>query len=339
MRLHLQRSTIFTKRGDSMKLGVFAVLFAEKPLEEMLDYIKEKGLDTVEIGTGGFVGDAHCKPAELLEDEAKLKAFQQAFDTRGITISALSCHGNPLHPKKDIAEEDHQAFVNTVHLAAKLGVENVVTFSGCPGESEHSLNPVWNTCTWPNDFAEVTEWQWMEKVIPYWKEQNALLKEHGVRVAIEPHPGFVVYNTETILKLREHCGEQIGANFDPSHYFWQGMDSVACIRALGKANAMYHFHAKDTKIDSQNRALNGVLDVKSYADLSGRSWIFRTVGYGHGEDTWKDIISELQAIGYDGAISIEHEDGLMNNEEGFEKAVAFLKDIVIKKGEVEMWWV
>jgi len=321
-----------------MKLSVFAVLFSKMPLEEALDYIQEQGLDTVEIGTGGYVGNAHCNPTELLKDVEKLRKFQDAFTSRGISISALSCHGNNLHPNKNIADEHHQVFHDTVRLASKLGVENVVTFSGCPGESDFSLNPVWITCPWPTDFSEVVNWQWQERVIPYWKEQNEFLKEHGVKVAIEPHPGFVVYNTETALRLRKECGEQIGANFDPSHYFWQGMDPVASIKALGEENALFHFHAKDTRIDRQNNAINGVLDTKSYSDVANRSWIFRTVGYGHGEDTWREIISTLQTIGYDGAISIEHEDGLMSIDEGFTKAVSFLKDKIIKEGIEEMWW-
>lgn len=321
-----------------MKLGVFAVLFSDKSLEEALDYIKESGLDTVEIGAGGFIGDAHCKPAELLADEGKLAAFKAAFESREIEISALSCHGNPLHPNENIANQDHQRFEDTVRLAAKLGIEHVVTFSGCPGESDYSLHPVWITCPWPTDFSDVVEWQWTEKVIPYWKKQNEFLKQHNVKVAVEPHPGFVVYNTETVLRLRETCGEQIGCNFDPSHYFWQGMDPVASIKALGDANALYHFHAKDTRIDRQNSGLNGVLDTKSYREISKRSWVFRTVGYGHGEDTWREIISALQTIGYNGAISIEHEDGLMSVEEGFTKAVAFLEDKLIKEGATELWW-
>ncbi|MFS0614443.1 sugar phosphate isomerase/epimerase family protein [Lederbergia ruris] len=319
-----------------MKLGVFAVLFSKKTLDEMLDYIKTKGLDTVEVGAGGYIGDAHCKPADLLADEKKLEQFKQAFESRGITISSLSCHGNNLHPNKEIADEHHSTFVNTVKLASKLGVKNVVTFSGCPGESENSQHPVWITCPWPNDFSEVVEWQWKNKVIPYWKEQAKLLEEYNVNVAIEPHPGFVVYNTETILRLRKECGERIGANFDPSHYFWQGMDPVNSIKALG--DALFHFHAKDTRIDPLNNSLNGVLDTKSYRDIANRSWVFRTVGYGHGEETWREIISVLQTIGYQGAISIEHEDGLMSVEEGFTKAVDFLKDLLIKESAKDLWW-
>lgn len=321
-----------------MKLGVFAVLFGQKSLEEALDTVKEAGLQAVEIGTGGYVGNAHCNPAELLENEQKLARFKEAIASRGLEISALSCHGNPLHPNKNIAQKHHEEFQNTVRLASLLNVENVITFSGCPGESEYSLNPVWVTCPWPDDFSAVVDWQWQEKVIPYWREQNQFLKEYGVRVAIEPHPGFVVYNTETLLRLRKECGDQIGANFDPSHLFWQNMDPVVGIKELAKANALYHFHAKDTGLDKQNTAANGVLDTKSYRDELNRSWIFRTVGYGHGEDTWRDIISTLQLVGYQGAISIEHEDSLMSVEEGFQKAASFLNHLLIKGRVGEIWW-
>ncbi|MFJ5762808.1 sugar phosphate isomerase/epimerase family protein [Neobacillus sp. NPDC093182] len=322
-----------------MKLGVFAVLFGQKSLEDALDTVKEAGLQAVEIGTGGYVGNAHCNPAELLENEEKLTRFKKAITSRGLEISALSCHGNPLHPNKNIAQQHHEEFQNTVRLASKLNVENVITFSGCPGESEYSLNPVWVTCPWPDDFSAVLEWQWQEKVIPYWKEQNLFLKEYGVRVAIEPHPGFVVYNTESLLRLRKECGDQIGANFDPSHLFWQNMDPVVGIKELAKAKALYHFHAKDTGVDKQNTDANGVLDTKSYRDELNRSWIFRTVGYGHGEDTWREIISTLQLVGYQGAISIEHEDSLMSVEEGFQKATSFLNHLLIKERVGEIWWV
>lgn len=321
-----------------MKLGVFAVLFSNMSLEEMLDHVKAKGLDTVEIGTGGYVGDVHCNPLELVNNEQKLQAFKKAFDERGIKISALSCHGNPLHPNKEIADKHHEAFVNSVKLAARLGVETVVTFSGCPGESELSQNPVWITCPWPTDFSNVVNWQWEEKVLPYWKEQTLLLRSYGVKAAIEPHPGFVVYNTETALRLRAECGSEIGVNFDPSHYFWQGMDPVQSIKALGKENALFHFHAKDTQIEELNCKLNGVLDTKSYKDIASRSWVFRTVGYGHGEGEWRNIISALQVIGYEGAVSIEHEDGLMSMEEGFTKAVDFLQTMLISEGAKELWW-
>ena len=321
-----------------MKLGVFAVLFGNKTLAEALDYIASSGLEAVELGAGGFPGNAHCNPAELLADEAKLKEFQTLIEKSGLTISALSCHGNPLHPNKEVAKSYHDAFVSTVKLAERLGVQNVVTFSGCPGDSDSSLHPSWVTCAWPDEFLDVLKWQWEEKAIPYWAEQNKFVKEHNVRVAIEAHPGFLVYNTETMLRLRKTCGENIGVNFDPSHLFWQGMDPVACIKELGKEGAIFHVHAKDVSIDAQNTPKNGVLDAKSYRDELNRSWIFRTVGYGHGEQTWREIISALQLVGYDGVLSIEHEDSLMSVEEGFQKAVSLLKHELIKERVGEIWW-
>ena len=321
-----------------MKLGTFLVLFGDKPLEEALDKVQEAGLEAVEIGAGGYPGNAHCNPEELLADPSKLEAFQQAITSRGLTISALSCHGNPLHPNRDISDEHHHQFEQTVRLAEKLGVDTVVTFSGCPGESEHSKYPVWVTAAWPEDHPEILEWQWRERVLPYWKKQNDFLAKHNVRVAIEPHPGFVVYNNETALKLRRECGKQIGVNFDPSHLFWQQMDPVVSIKELGREQALFHFHAKDTAIDKQNTEANGVLDTKPYTDELNRAWIFRTVGFGHGIEEWKRIISALQLAGYEGAVSIEHEDSLMSVDEGFQKAVELLQEALIKEKVGDVWW-
>ena len=164
------------------------------------------------------------------------------------------------------------------------------------------------------------------------------VKAHSIKkIAFEMHPGFAVYNPETLLRLREAGGDIIGANFDPSHLFWQGIDPVCAIKVL--KGAIHHFHAKDTKIDEYETKINGVLDTKSLADIENRSWIFRTIGYGHDAGVWKDIISALKLTGYDGAISIEHEDALMTPTEGLEKAIAFLKDILIYENAKEMWWV
>lgn len=321
-----------------MKLGVFAVLFGNLSFTEMLDKVADSGLEAVEIGCGGHPGKAHCDPAQLLNDKTALLKFREEVASRGLEISALSVHGNPLHPNQEVSVRDHADFVDAVHLAEELGVSTVNTFSGCPGESEHSLHPSWVTCPWPNEYAEVLQWQWDEKVLPYWSRQNEFVKTHGIRVAIEPHPGFVVYNTETCLRLHEGAGEHIGINFDPSHLFWQQMDPIAGIKALAKAGALFHVHAKDTGFDDRNMAENGVLDTKPYSEELDRSWIFRTVGYGHGEETWRQILSTLQMVGYNGVLSIEHEDSLMSVEEGFSKAVSFLQHAMIRERIGEMWW-
>ncbi|MET1031314.1 sugar phosphate isomerase/epimerase family protein, partial [Domibacillus tundrae] len=180
---------------------------------------------------------------------------------------------------------------------------------------------------------------WNEVVIPYWKEEVKFAQSHGInQIALEMHPGFVVYNPDTLLKLREHAGEAIGANFDPSHLLWQGINPVEAIKKLGKENAIYHFHAKDTYLDRANIDVNGVLDTKHYSDVLNRAWTFRSVGYGQNEKMWKDIMSTLRAVGYDYVVSIEHEDMLASIDEGLGKAISLLKDVMFKEPVGEMWW-
>lgn len=320
-----------------MKIGVFLVLFQNDPLEKALDYVKSVGAEAVEIGTGGYPSNAHCNPEETLKNPDAIKKLKDAVESRGLEISALSCHGNPLHPDSGIAQKHHKEFENTILLAEKLGVQTVITFSGCPGDSDNAKYPNWVTCPWPPEFLEIVRWQWEEKLIPYWKKMAQFARDHGVRVALEMHPGFCVYNTETLLKLRDAAGDNIGANFDPSHLFWQGIDPIFAVRRLG--DAIFHVHAKDTKIDPVNSLVNGNLDTKPYTDEINRSWIFRTVGYGHDVSFWKDFVSNLRLVGYDGVLSIEHEDSLMSGREGFEKAVALLKEVILKEKVGAAWWV
>jgi sugar phosphate isomerase/epimerase len=245
-----------------MKIGVFAVLFGEKPFEETLDYLVEQGVEAVEIGTGAYPGNAHCNPATLLASDQKLKSFREAISRRGLLISALSCHGNPLHPDKRIARTHHETFLQTVTLARRLDVKTVITFSGCPGGDAKATSPNWITAPWPPEFAAMLDWQWKERVTPYWKETAKACRSAGVRVAIEMHPNFVAYNPDTMKRLSAIAPGVIGCNFDPSHMFWQGIDPVAAIRALG--DSIYHVHAKDCRIDSANTSVNGVLDAKAY---------------------------------------------------------------------------
>ncbi|MHC1694587.1 MAG: sugar phosphate isomerase/epimerase family protein [Eubacteriales bacterium] len=312
-----------------MRLGVFSTILSGQTLDEALKYLSGLGCTAVELGSGGYPGKAHCNPAQLLADPAKIKSLQDTVSKYGMIISALSVHGNPVHPDKAIADGFNKDFEEAVLLAEKLGVDRIVTFSGCPGDSATGKYPNWVTCPWPEDFLAVLDYQWNEILIPYWKKAAAFAVSHGVKkIALEMHPGFCVYNPETLMRLREAVGGGIiGANFDPSHLFWQGIDPVAALRYLG--DAVQHFHAKDTKIDSINTEKIGVLDTKHYGDELNRAWVFRSVGYGHDAQVWRDIISTLRLIGYDHVISIEHEDSLMTPNEGLEKAVSFLKDNMI----------
>ena len=321
-----------------MKLSVFAVLLADKSLDEACKYLADSGVQAVEIGCGGFPGKAHCNPEELLKDDKKIAEFKNTIEKHGLEIAALSTHGNAVHPDPAVAKVFHDDFVNTVLLAEKLGIDRVITFSGCPGGSPEDKTPNWVTCPWPDDFSHIVEYQWNEVLVPYWKKMTAFAAEHGIKkIAFEMHPGFCVYNPETLMKLRNLVGSDlIGANFDPSHLFWQGIDPVYAIRYLGKA--IYFFHAKDTTTDEINTKTHGVLDTKHYGDEIHRSWIFRSVGYGHDYQVWKDMMSALRMVGYDDAISIEHEDSLMTPNEGLQKAIAFLKEVLMYEDKGAMWW-
>lgn len=311
-----------------MKLSVLANLYGALSLEDALKKLTALGIDTVEIGAGGYPGKAHCDPAKLLASEEALAEFKGIFRKYNVDICALATHGNPVHPNREIAKSYDDDFRATVLLAEKLGIDTVITFSGCPGDWEGAKNPNWVTCAWPEDYIEVLNYQWNDVLIPYWKEATAFAKAHGVtKVALEMHPGFCVYNPATLLRLREAVGDVIGANFDPSHLIWQGIDPVAAIRKL--AGCIYHVHAKDTKIDPYNTAADGVLDTKHYGDELHRSWVFRSVGYGNNMQYWRDLISNLRLVGYDKVLSIEHEDSLMSIDEGLAKAVEFTRKAMI----------
>jgi sugar phosphate isomerase/epimerase len=284
-----------------VKIGLFLALFHDLPLAEAVEAARAAGCEAVEISTTG--------------------RHREGIHDVDLEISALSCHGNPLHPDSEIATQADESFRETVRLAAELGVETVITFSGCPGESESSRRPSWVVCSWPDDYPETLEWQWRERVVPYWTEAALFARERGVRVAIEPHPGFVVYNTATLLRLREAVGDNVGANFDPSHLFWQQIDPLAAARALD--GAVFHVHAKDTGFDAGRLALDGVLETRREPDE--RAWTFRSVGDGHGVEFWRGLIGALRDAGYDGPLSIEHEDPFRSREDGLARAVATLR--------------
>ncbi len=323
-----------------MELCVMSPVLGGTPLKESIEYLASLGVDSIELGVGGYPGKAHADAAEYAKDASKAKELKKMLMDNNMKISALACHGNPVHPNKESAKKYQEDMKNAYIMAEQLEIDTVIGFSGCPGDCDKSENPNWVTCAWPNEYLDILKYQWEDVLIPYWSEEVKLANKHGVKkIAFEMHPGFCVYNPETLLKLRNAVGDTIGANFDPSHLFWQGIDPVEAIKYLGKENAIYHFHAKDTRIDKANTAVNGVLDTKSYGDILNRSWVFRTVGYGHDQSVWNDIISALKSVGYDGCISIEHEDGLMSSREGLEKAVSFLKNTIIYQNPGEMWWV
>lgn len=319
-----------------MKLGVYATLFQQYSLEEMLDLVAGLGLEAVELGVGIYPRRRHVEPQEVLASPSRLQAVKDAFARRNLILSAISCHGNPLHPDEAVARRSDQVYRDAVRLAAALGVPVVNLFSGCPGGGPDDKTPNWITCPWPTDFSQALEWQWNERIIPYWRSAAPFAEEHGVKLAFEMHPGFSVYNPPTLLRLREAVGPVAGANFDPSHLFWQGIDPVAAIRTL--KGAIYHVHAKDTYIDPYTCASDGVLDTRPYTQVDKRSWVFRSVGYGHGVEVWKGIVSALRLAGYDYVLSIEHEDALASVMEGLRKAISCLREAMLSEPLPKPWW-
>jgi len=310
-------------------IGVFDPAFPDMTLDEMLGKFSAWGVEAVEIGTGGYPGNKHCPAQELLDDPAKLNAWRKKFEDRNIQIATLSCHGNPVHPNATVAERDVQTFHRTVLLAERLGVKVIVGFSGCPGGSPGDTQPNWITYRWPPEYAQMIDWQWKEKVVPYWKQAAKFAREHGVhRLALEMHPNFVVYNPMTLLKLREEVGEEIGANCDLSHLFWQQCDPIEVIYLLGKQKAIFHAHMKDTTFYKDNVARYGVLNFAFDKNtLSQASETFRAVGYGHSANTWKEIVRAYMEVGYEGILSVENEDPILSGEVGVERALYVLKNV------------
>jgi sugar phosphate isomerase/epimerase len=310
-------------------IGVFDPVYDRLSLDEMLEKVSALGLEAMEIGTGGYPNNKHCALDELIADKSKARAWQKKFEDKGIHVATLSCHGNPVHPNAQHAQKDADTFRKTVLLAEMLGIKVIVGFSGCPGGTPTDTQPNWITYRWPPEYHQMLEWQWKEKVIPYWKEAAAHARSHGIkRLAFEMHPNFVVYNPRTLLQLREAVGEEIGANCDLSHLFWQGCDPVEVIHFLGKQGALFHAHMKDTVIFPENAAKYGVLNFASEAkDLPEASDTFRAVGYGHSASLWKAVVQAYMDVGYEGILSIENEDPILPGEIGVERAAYVLKNV------------
>ncbi|QIO24483.1 sugar phosphate isomerase/epimerase [Haloarcula sp. JP-L23] len=320
-----------------MQVGVLTVPLASEPLTDSLSYLDGIGVDAVELGCGGYPGDDHLSREAYLGDEDAQADLHHLLDEYGMDVSALATHNNPLHPDEERAAEADTELREAIELADQLGVDTVTCFSGLPAGGPNDEVPNWVTAPWPSEHADAHEYQW-EVAVEYWSDLAEHAAAHDVDVAIEMHPNMLVYEPHGMLELREATNEHIGANFDPSHLYWQGIDVTAAIRLLGDHDAIHHFHAKDTKVYEDKAREKGVLDTTGYTEEADRSWLFRSIGYGHGEQHWKDVVSTLRMVGYDGALSIEHEDSLTSAREGLEKAVDVLDRAVFETQPGDAYW-
>ena len=309
-----------------MKIGMITDSLPDTDFETLLATGARLELDMLEFGCGNWSSAPHLKLDQMLESDTERRDFRARLSAHGIAISALNCSGNPLHPGEHGRRHD-EVTRKTIKLASLMGVERVVMMSGCPGaKGDASAN--WITTDWPPEVREILRWQWDEVLIPYWRDLVAYANALGVRkLCLELHGHQNVYNVRTLQKLREAVGETVGANFDPSHLMWMGADPLAAVRALGEA--IYHFHAKDTRIDPVISGVNGVIETTPGDRFQDRAWNYITLGYGHGELWWRELIAVLAAVGYDDVFSIEHEDPMLPALEGVEKSVGFLRNVLI----------
>ncbi|WP_248515605.1 sugar phosphate isomerase/epimerase family protein [Salinarchaeum laminariae] len=321
-----------------MEIGVLTVPLGGQDRTDAFEYLADLGVGAVELGAGGYPGQDHLNRAALLDDPEKREALLDDVAEYDLSISALATHNNPIHPDDERANEADQEIREVIELADLLDVDAVTCFSGLPAGAPGDSTPNWITAPWPEEHADAHEYQWEEVAIPYWEDIADHAAEHDVKVAIEMHPNMLVYEPSGMLRLRNATNDWVGANFDPSHLYWQGIEVTDAIRLLGEEDAIHHFHAKDTKVYEANARTKGVLDTNAYTDEPNRSWLFRSIGYGHGESHWKDVVSTLRMVGYEGALSIEHEDSLTSGKEGLEKAVDILDRAVFETEPGDAYW-
>ncbi|MBN8181211.1 sugar phosphate isomerase/epimerase family protein [Roseibium aggregatum] len=306
-----------------MKLGFVSDSLGGMSFEDLLANASRMDVSGIEVNTGGWSTAPHFDLAAM-KDTQKQKTFLQAFTENGLEIISLNANGNPLHPTQP---EQGQCLKDTIRVAGAMGIKTVCTMSGLPAGSTADKMPNWVVSSWPPETQTILRYQWEDVLLPFWTEIAALAKEHGVeRIALELHGNQCVYNVPSLLKLRDAIGPVIGANLDPSHLFWMGADPLVAAEALG--DAIYHVHAKDTLLNAPVQAVTSLLENGSLMDIPARSWSYITLGFGHGEEWWRQFCYRLKMAGYDGWLSIEHEDVLLNSLEGLEKSVALLKGVM-----------
>lgn len=311
-----------------MHLTLMTDSLGQLPFEEMLDTAAMLQIETLEIPTGGYSSAPHMDIDKLLSSAEERKKYLSAIESRGLKLEVLNCNGNQLSPDVGGAR-DAETVEKTFQLASEYGVKTIAMMSGLPGGGPGAKYPNWVTCCWPPVMLEMLKYQWEEVGIPYWEKTVKLAERYGIeKIALEIHPTGIVYNVPTLLRLRNAVGPMIGANLDPSHLFFMGMDPIKAAMALGKEKAIYHVHAKDTHIEENVRDLNGQHEEAAYLSTPAyeRSWTYCALGYGHDVFWWKRYIMALLQMNYDGPMSLEIEDVVMPSVIALAKSVDLLKE-------------
>ena len=316
-----------------IRIGVFDPAFHDLSLEQMIEVIKAFKIEALELGSGNDPGSPHCDREGLLADPSKRRAYAAVFEKNDLMISAFSCHGNPVHPNRDIAQQVDRVYRQTIDLAAQMGVNRIVCFSGCPGDGT-GKHPNWIQSLETDEWVQLLEWQWREVLIPYWKDLAAYARQRNVLIAVEMDSGNSVFNVATLLKLRHAAGDNVGANLDFSGIFQLGIEPTAVLKKLGEESCIYHMHGKDIWIDPGNTAVNGLVDLTPYDDLAHRSWSYADIGFGHDLVVWKSIAETLKAVGYHHVISIEHESPYTSDRIGVARSSQALRQVLLDRAQI-----
>jgi len=292
---------------------------------DALRWCAERGIAHIEMGVGGWKQADHLDLDALLRDAGERDRLQGELREHGLVLSCVNAAGNPLHPDPAVGERHAALLRGAVELAALLGCDRVVTMSGCPGGRDGGSTPVF--ASWPvvPDDETLWEWQLEHRLAPFWRELSAWAAAAApeVMVCLELHAGASAYNPASFARLREAAGPNVGVNLDPSHFWWQGMNPLAVIDEVGPAIGFAH--GKDTLVHPDRVRRNGLLDLAFPVDPDTASWHFCAVGSGHDDATWAALVAALRSAGYDGVISIEHEDPRVTPEEGIETSLAALR--------------
>jgi sugar phosphate isomerase/epimerase len=324
-----------------MKLGVYTAVLHDRPLPAALDVVAGLGLEGAEINAGGFLPPVHLPVDDVLASGTAREDYLGIFAEHGVALAGLNANGNPLHPDPAIGPRHAEDLRRAIRAAGALGQTRVVTMSGLPGGEPGATRPNWVVNAWNSGALDVLDHQW-EVAVPFWREIDRLAADHGVRVAIEMHPQNLVFSPPTLLELVERTGAtHVGAEMDPSHLFWQGMDPVAAVRHLGPL--VFHAAAKDARINP-NASIYGVLDNRfrrlgpdeDRVGLGGdeyvnawpvdSAWDFVALGRGHDTAFWTRFLRALVDVDPEIAVNIEHEDTSLGRIEGLEVAAATLKE-------------
>ncbi len=326
-----------------MKLGVYNAVLHDRPLPGALTVIADLGLTGIEINSGGFLPAVHIPTFDdILVSDAARDDYLGIFEGTGVSIAGLNCNGNPLHPNKLIGDRHADDIRRSIRLANRLGQHRVVTMSGLPGGEPSANHPNWIVNAWNSAALDVLDYQWA-LAADFWKDIDSLAADLDVKVALELHPQNLVFNTADVFKLIELTGAtHVGVELDASHLFWQQMDPVAVVRALGPL--VYQAAAKDVRINTENARLYGVLD-NSFRRLSqdeprvnlggdewanewpkNSAWDFVALGKGHDVAFWTEFLRALRDVDPGMLVNIEHEDTELGRIEGLEVAAQVLKD-------------